>query len=278
MQAGWKIVALASWVLWTACIVDSQGPIQQRTQDSGNATRRDDPPPIPVEEIIQKFAKKETEFREARGNYTYTQTVLVQEFESDGRPGGEFRRTSEIIFTPEGRRYEKITHAPPSTLELISMSLEDLKDLENIQPFVLTTDELPKYHLEYAGREQIDEIAAYVFHVRPRKLVPGERYFEGTIWVEEKDLQIVKSFGKAVPDLRRGDQENLFPKFETYRENIDGDYWFPTYTRADDVLRFKRSSVRIRMVVRYQNYQRFGSTIRIVPVEGDVKKPPQPRD
>ncbi len=233
---------------------------------------------MPVEEIIRRFAAKEEEFRQARDNYTFTETVDVRESGASGDHGGEFRRTSDIVFTPEGKRFEKITYAPPSTLRMVSMSQEDIQDLTNIQPFVLTTEDLPKYVLDYAGREQVDEIGTYVFHVRPRRIERGQRYFEGTIWVDDQDLQIVKSYGKAVPDIHHGDQENLFPRFETYRENIDGKYWFPTYTRADDVLHFRNNDVRIHMVVRYSNYKQFKATSRILgaePVKPETKKPPQ---
>jgi len=250
-------------VLWVLGFLMAAGPAV-----GGQAAK----PPLPVEEIIRRFAAKEAEFKEARDNYTYTQTVRVQEFNERDTPGGEFRQTSEVIFSPENKRYERITYAPPPTLEMVSLSREDLEDLQNIQPFVLTTAELPKYNLEYRGKERIDELDTYVFDVSPKRIEKGQRYFEGTIWVDDQDLQIVKTFGKAVPDIRRGGQENLFPRFETYRENIDGKYWFPTYTRADDVLHFSRNSVRIRMTIRYADYKQFKSFVKIGPAE-PVKPP-----
>ncbi len=235
-------------------------------------------PAIPVDEIIRQFAAKEAEFKKARDNYTYTQVVRIQEYDLDGRRGGEFQRTSEVIFTPEGKRYERIIWEPPSSLRRVSLSREDLEDLSNIQPFVLTSDDLGKYILDYQGRERVDEIGTYVFRVRPRRIEPDQRYFEGTIWVDDQDLQIVKTYGKAVPDYRRRNEENLFPRFETYRENIDGKYWFPTYTRADDILHFKNDDIRIRMVVRYSDYKQFKSTVRILDpkqVDPDTARPPQ---
>lgn len=226
---------------------------------------------VPVEEIIKKFAEKEAEFRDARNNYVYTQTFLVQDSGRDGQ--GEFRMTSDITFTPEGKRYEKVTYAPPSSLVNIMLSAEDFKDLQGVQPFVLTTEDLPKYTVEYAGREHVDELSTYVFKVGPKKIEKGQRYFQGTVWVDDQDLQIVKSLGKAVPETRKKDNENLFPTFETYREQIDGKYWFPTYTRADDTLHFSTGDVRIHMVVRYTNYKQFRSTIRIIPLDQPPKKP-----
>ena len=138
-----------------------------------------------------------------------------------------------------------------------------MADLQNVQPFVLTTEDLPKYDVKYVGREHLDELDTYVFDVGPKKIEKGQRYFQGRIWVEDKDLAVVKSFGKAVPDIRSRSGENVFPKFETYRENIEKDYWFPTMTRADDALHFATGDIHMRMSVRYSNYKRFGVKIQI---------------
>jgi hypothetical protein len=220
-------------------------------------------PPVPAEQIIQRFAAREAEFKKERENYTYTQTFIVQTIDENGRVDGEYRLTSDIVFTPAGKRYEKVTYAPAPTLERISLSPQDMEDLERVQPFVLTTEELPKYDIHYIGRESVDEVGTYAFEVAPKRIEKNQRYFQGRIWVDDKDLEIVKTYGKAVPDIKKGGNENYFPRFETYRENIEGNYWFPTFTRADDVLRFTGGSVHIRMTVRYTNYQRFTSTIKL---------------
>jgi hypothetical protein len=138
-----------------------------------------------------------------------------------------------------------------------------LDDLEHVQPFVLTTQELPKYNVTYVGRQQLDELGTYVFDVAPKTIEKNQRYFQGRIWVEDKDLEIVKTDGKAVPDIKKKGSENVFPRFETFRENIEGHYWFPTYTRSNDTLHFTGGDVRIRMTVRYANYKRFGVTIKL---------------
>lgn len=236
-----------------------------------------EPPSIPADQIIQQFAAREVEFKAERENFTYIQTFVIQTIDSDDRPDGEYRMTSDITFTPAGKRYEVITDAPPPTLERVSLSEEDLDDLRNIQPFVLTTDELPKYDVSYVGREQVDEISTYVFDVAPKKIEKNQRYFQGRIWVDDKDLEIVKTYGKAVPDIRKGGSENVFPRFETYRENIEGHFWFPTYTRADDYLHFRSDSVHIRMTVRYSEYRRFRVAMRLVPTPQNPPRqtPPQ---
>jgi len=232
-------------------------------------------PKIPAEQIIQKFAEREAEFRKERDNYTYTQTFVIQTIDDySGQPDGEYRMTSDILFTPEGKRYEHVTDAPAPTLERIQMSQQDFDDLEHVQPFVLTTDELPKYEVKYVGQQQLDDVNTYVFDVGPKTIEKNQRYFQGRIWVDQKDLAIVKTDGKAVPDIKKHGQENVFPRFETFRENIEGHFWFPTYTHSEDTLHFSNGDVRIRMTVRYENYKRFGSTIKIgQPIEIPKQKP-----
>jgi hypothetical protein len=120
------------------------------------------------------------------------------------------------------------------------------------------------YNLKYGGKEKLDEIDCYVFDVSPKKMEKGRKYFEGKIWVDDKDFQIVKTFGKPVPDDRPKDgNENLFGKFETYREQIDGKYWFPTYTRVEDTLRFSTGPVKIREIIRYTDYRQFQSSVKL---------------
>jgi len=222
------------------------------------------------QEIIQKFAAKEAEFREARNNYTYRQSVKIQILDAGGNPTREkWEEVADIIFTPEGKRMEKVVYAPVSTLQSMMLTPEDLQDLRNVQPFVLTTQDIPEYDISFEGREKIDEIGTYKFVVKPKKIVTGKRYFAGTVWVDDQDLQIVKTYGKGVGELKKGsakDQE--FPNFETYREQIDGKYWFPTYTHANDTLKFKTGPIRMSMTVKYQDYKRYEgkSTIRY----GDV--------
>jgi hypothetical protein len=240
---------------------DVAPPVAQR--DSSTSEISTAPPPVPVEKIIQQFAAHEEEFRKERDNYTYTQTFVIQTIDSDGMPDGEHRMTSEILFTPGGKRFERVTDAPVPTLQRISLSQQDLDDLEHVQPFVLTTQELPKYNVTYVGKQELDELGTYVFDVGPKTLEKNQRYFQGRIWVEDKDLGVVKTDGKAVPDIKKKGNENVFPRFETFRENIEGHFWFPTYTRSNDTLHFSGGDVHIRMTVRYANYKRFGVTIKL---------------
>ena len=218
-----------------------------------------DPSPSEINDIIQKFAANEAAFAKAREVYTYRQSARIQEMDPGG---GKWEQVSDIIFSPEGKRTERVVRAPVTTLRNITMTPEDLKDMSDVQPFVLTTSELPKYFIQYLGRQTVDEIGCYVFSVKPRKLEGKERYFVGQVWVDDRDLQIVKSYGRAW-GLANSQGKNASPKFETFREQIDGKYWFPTYTLVDDTLHFKTGDVHVRQVVKYTNYKRFGSNIKI---------------
>ena len=215
-----------------------------------------------IEQIIAKFAAKEAEFARARENYTYRQTVRIQEMDPGGNPGGKFEVVSDIIFSAEGKRTERVVRAPVPTLRNITMTPEDEQDLRNVQPFVLTTKELPNYLIRYLGKQTLDEIPCFTFAVKPKKMEPGQRYFSGIVWVDDRDLQIVKTYGRGTGVTKKG-FDNQFPKFETYREQIDGKFWFPTYTAADTILPFEAGPQRITLMVRYQDYKQFGSDIKI---------------
>jgi len=238
-------------------------PTPQGIHSPGDNPITSDPPSIPVDEIIKRFAERESEFKLERDNYTYTQSFSIQTIDEDNRPDGEYRMTSDIIFTPAGKRFEKVTFAPPNTLQRIMLSEQDLDDVRNVQPFVLNSAELPKYTVKYAGRQQVDELSTYVFDVGPKVIEKNQRYFQGRVWVDDKDLQIVMTDGKAVPDIITKNNENVFPRFRTYRQNIEKGYWFPVYTRADDYLHFRSGDVHIRMTIRYSNYKRYGSTVKM---------------
>jgi hypothetical protein len=217
------------------------------------------------EEIIKHFAAKEKEFQQARDQYTYRQDVKVQTVDGE-TVDGEYREVFDVIFDDKGKRIENVVFAPQSSLSRISMSQEDLDDIRHRLPFVLTTDELPEYNILYMGQQTEDDLHCYVFDIAPKQIEGKKRYFQGRVWVDDHDFQIVKTYGKTVPDIRKkhGNEENLFPKFTTWRQQIDGQYWFPAYTKADDELHFKMGDIHIKEIVKYEDYKRFGSNVKIL--------------
>jgi hypothetical protein len=239
-----------------------------------------EPKGITVEEIIKRFSAKEKEFKEARDQYTFRQDVKVMTLDGD-TPDGNYQQVFDVSFDDKGHKVKNIVFAPQDTLTRISMTQEDLDDIENRLPFVLTSDEIGEYDILYVGQQKQDELDTYVFDVAPKQIVAKKRYFQGRLWVDNHDFQIVETYGKTVPDIHKGkkDRENLFPKFTTWREQIDGTYWFPTYTRAEDTLKFSMQDVKIREIIKYTNYRRFGSKSKITYEGQEVKKAePKPED
>jgi len=236
----------------------------------------DSSPPqgITEQDIIQKFAAREKEFKIARENYAYRQSLTVQTLDGD-QVNGEFKEIEDVLFDDKGHRIEHVVFAPQSTLVGITMTKEDYDDIRNRMPFVLTSDEIPEYQILYVGKQRIDEIGTYVFDIAPKQIQKDKRYFQGRIWVDDTDFQIVKTYGKNVPDLgtkKKGGQENLFPNFTTWRDRVDSKYWFPVYTKVDDVLHFSNGDIHIRQVVKYTDYKRFGSNVKITYEGQDIGK------
>ncbi|MFQ5737367.1 MAG: hypothetical protein ACE5JX_00005 [Acidobacteriota bacterium] len=205
-------------------------------------------------EVIQRFARKESDFNRVWQQYTYTQTILFQVIGPSNKPREQRQVVVEVYFTKEGKRETRMVE-DRGRLRSIHVSPEDLSDAISLQPFVLTTENLGEYKITFVNKERVDELDTYVFDVKPRKKKKGKRYFQGRIWVDDVDYQIVMTRGKIVPDYKN----NKFPKFETLREQIDGEYWFPTWTEADDILHFGRTTgdVHVRQLITYENFQKF---------------------
>src|SRR5574338_1007163 len=207
-----------------------------------------------ADKIIQAFTSKETQFRRALNNYSFKRDALIQSIGMGGQVMGEYHRVSTFTFDDQGNRYEKISYFPMSSMGDV-VTPEDLDDLGGINPFALEPSKIARYDIKYAGKEKIDELDLYVFDVAP-KVIPDpkktkERLFVGRVWVDDRDLLIVKTKGKGVPETKI----NKFPIVETYREQIDGRYWFPTYSYADEELIFDAgNTLHIRMKVRYSDF------------------------
>jgi len=213
-------------------------------------------------------------FKAARDNYTFHQINKVQELGPDSEVTGQFQQDWDILYDDNGNRIERVTYAPLDTLHQIILTEQDYDAFRQINPFVLTTDELPDYDIQYRGHVKVDQITAYVFSIRPKVIQKGRQYFQGMAWVDDRDLQIVKSEGKQVPEIKTKNNENLFPHFTTWREQIDGKFWFPTFTLADDTLYFTSAPVHIKEVIRYTDYKQFKTSVK-TRVIGVVSNPNQ---
>lgn len=222
--------------------------------------------PAEAERIINTFTAKETQFRKALNEYSFKRDAVLQSLGMGGQITGEYHRVSYFTFDDSGNRFEKISYFPMPSFAAVTQ--EDLNDLGGIQPFALEPSKIPQYDFKYVGREKIDELNLYVFDVSP-KVVPDakktkERFFKGRVWVEDQDFQIVKTKGKGLPETKN----NKFPVVETYREQIDGKNWFPTYSYADEELFYESGEVlHVRMQVRYSDFVKASAKVKIIEIE-----------
>ncbi len=281
------ILVLGAMALTLTAAAQSKDSFTPMALDAGFGPMDITTPSTPPDQIITKFAAKESEFQEALNHYTYRRIARVQTLDDDNKVDGEWFEVDDVIFDPSGRRVEKVVNAPGSTLQRVMMSPSDLQDIQRGYPFVLTTEQVSAYDIKYAGRQKVDEVDCYVFDVSPKTIEKGKRYLSGRIWVDATDLQIVVVDGRMVPDDTKRGQEDLHPPFMTWRAQVDGKYWFPVYTKGEGILHFAGGTgymaqdVHIRDIIKYTDYKRFGSTSTIIyngqVLPGGQTQPGQPQ-
>ena len=234
-----------------------EAPPEHHVTRIGTESEPPAPPSLPVEEIVRRFSQKEEEYLSARTRYGFRKSVRVQEFGPDGSLAGEFLRVTEYTKNPDGNISVKAVEKPQSTLQGIYLAPEDLDSIDRIPAFPLTASQLSKYELKYLGREQLDEIDCYIFQAKPKTVERSKAFFDGVVWVDAQYLEVVKTYGKWVTDQgdTRGIAQLPFSLFETYRENVDGKYWFPNYLRSDDTLHLKDMDVPVRLVVKWSEFK-----------------------
>ena len=247
--------------------------------DSGFGRMDISTPTEPPDQIIKQFAAKESEFQRALNHYTYRRIARVQTIDDDNKVDGEYYEVDDVIFDPSGNRTEKVVFAPENTLQRVSMSPSDLQDIQRGYPFVLTAEDIGQYDVKYVGRQKVDEVDCYVFDVSPKVIEKKKRYLLGRIWVDSTDLQIVVTNGRMVPDDTHKGSEDLHPPFMTWRQQVDGHYWFPVYTKGEGILHFSGGNgylaqdVHMRDTVKYSDYKQFGSTTKIIYDGQDISTP-----
>ncbi|HTW66374.1 MAG TPA: hypothetical protein VME17_17245 [Bryobacteraceae bacterium] len=225
---------------------------------SGLATAED--PPRNLKHLI---AARESAAAEAQSNYTYRQTVTLDELNKNGLAEGTYREIRDIIFSPTQQRSEQVVGKPYLTLTNLKLTDEDFRDMREIQPFLLTKDQAFLYQTHFRGEESMDGVDCWVVQIEPRQILDGQRLFDGMLWVSKKDYSVIRSEGEAVPQIRTLKAENLFPHFTTIRQKVDGDFWFPVLTYGDDTLDFRGGGQRVRLTIKYENYRRFGADSKI---------------
>jgi len=216
------------------------------------------PPSLPPAEIIAAFTKKEDLYFTERPLFSYRRTVKIQEFGPDGHPSGEYDATYQAVRAADGQLYERALAAPETSLQYLQFEPEDAHYFTSIPAFPLTTSQLNKYNVQFLGTEKVDEIDCYIFQIHPKTLERQHALFDGVIWVDQKYLETVKTYGQWITDLGPMHPASLpFSLFETYRENVEGKYWFPDYSRSDGIYKLKDREIPIRVTIKWTDFKPF---------------------
>ena len=210
-------------------------------------------------EVLERVAANGSLFERERARYSYRQSFRFYEIGRDGPPGGDYREVREVGFTSDGERQEEFVKRPVNRLKRIILTEEDFRDIREVQPFVLTEDTLWFYGSRYEGEENVRGHDCWVFRIKPRQVLDGQRLLDGRIWVDKETEQAVQVGGLPVPQEHRSESGNLFPRFITVFEQVDGKYWFPVSTIADDTLAFSSGGQRVKYEIEFSDYKRFSA-------------------
>jgi hypothetical protein len=211
----------------------------------------------PPRELIRQVAAHGSLFEKELGHYTYRQTFQFFELDKNGLPRGHYQETRDVLFTPEGERTEEFVKGPVNALQFMRLTDEDFRDMRDVQPFVLNQDNLWNYEVAYKGLESVDGEMCYVYRLKPRHVLDGQRLLDGMMWVSREHQQVVRVAGEPVPQIYRESGDNLFPHFTTIYRPVDGKFWFPVKTVADDTLAFRSGLQHVRYMIDFENYKRF---------------------
>lgn len=242
------------------------------TAQTSNVIKKD-LSPAEIDRIVKGFTANESRFHEALRGYVFNRSATIQTVGMGGQISGTYRRDSFLNLTENGERVEKILFAPVSTLTELTISAADIDNLSGVDQFAIEPNLIPQYNFTYVGKEKIDELDLYVFDVT-LKITPDpkkvkQHFFTGRIWVDDQDLMIVKTKGKAIPEQKN----ERFPVIETWRENVDGKYWFPSYASSDDDLVFDDGNVvKIKVRIKYKDYSLGKSEVRILDEDEPIKE------
>jgi hypothetical protein len=220
-----------------------------------------DTPALAPEEIIRRFAAKEDEMIRAIRGYTFQKSVRVEEIGPGNKPAGQLEIVTEQRISPEGKLFEKPVSRQQSTLQYLDLQRGDSDLVAQAPMFPLSTAMLPKYEIVYGGKQPLDDLSVYYFTIKPRALERAHAYFSGVVWVDEQDFVIVKTMGKWVTETGDVTSSNLpFTVFETYRQQVGKNLWFPAYSRSDETFQSNNVNVPIRMIIKWTNFAPQAST------------------
>ncbi len=240
---------------------------------AASAAWAQDAPP-PPKGLLRDIAANGSLFQQELNRYTYRQRFHFFELDRYGVRRGDYLEVRDVTFNPDGERIDRFIKGPIDRLDRMSLTEEDFRDLREVQPFVLTRDTLWLYETNFLGDDVVDGRPCYVYRIRPRQTLDGQRLLDGHIWVGREALQVVQVAGLPVPQMPRTEGGNLFPRFTTTFQPVDGKFWFPIKTIAEDTLAFSSGLQRVRYEIDFAEYKRFSAETKVT--FGEPIEEPQP--
>src|ERR671928_209729 len=120
------------------------------------------------EAIVAQFVTVESKVRETLNQHTFKRDVTLQTIGPNGEVTGEYVRNSQFVFDNNGRRIERVTFHPKSTITEMRITKEDIQDLAGAQLLGIDITETTKYNLTYVGVETVDSQQLIAIDVAPR--------------------------------------------------------------------------------------------------------------
>ena len=107
------------------------------------------------------------------------------------------------------------------------------------------------YDFEFVRREFLGDIRCVVFDVKPKPHA-GVGLFEGRIWAEDQDYNIVRFNGTYAPAPRF----SSYFHFDSWRQNVQPGIWLPVYVYSEESdLRYSQNRIlRFRAQTRLWGY------------------------
>ncbi|MCI0488694.1 MAG: hypothetical protein L0229_19060 [Blastocatellia bacterium] len=208
------------------------------------------------QEILASAAEKGKQILAVLQSYSYYAELTLQTVSQADVITGKYYRFSRVYYDSNGTRQEKVFEDKSTLPKEVFIGTNAINNMTSVYRFIVTPESFSEYEFNYVGRERIDELNTYVFDVKPVVKLPNpeksrDRYLKGRIWIDDRDMQVVKVAGEAVPEQ----SAHKTPRFESYFENYDK-YWFPAYMSADDEIRVGRRRTRVVVELRFTRYKK----------------------
>ena len=240
--------AIAGLLLLGSCFVGAgsaaQIPSNPPEANKPTASASLQQPAPRLDEIIERLIAREKEEMEELDHYSPIIETYIQEERPDSELGivpksdfyflgqADFRARLKVhsLLESEKKGTWVWSYNPTGFLQMIFIDRGEFDKLH--------------YRFKYTGREFLGEVRCYVFDVSPSPKTRGAR-FVGRIWVEDRDMNIVRFNGRYTPAVHfsfKSFEDEYYLHFDSWRTNVKSGLWLPTYIFSQELDRPLRFS------------------------------------